>query len=107
MLLKANFKDDKNVPSKIRDEAEQTDINQYSEKRKLQSPLRIQNPKCSKIPKSEKEFIEGKSNVNLEFSLGIDDISNLCDQLNSSSIEAKEESKDSTDDSDEEFVSLA
>ena len=89
-------------------QAEQTNANNLSKKRELQSPLRVQNPKESKRPNKNQSYTEENSAPRLEFSLGIDDISDLCDQLNSSSIEPKPEmNAENSSDSDEEFVSLA
>ena len=89
-------------------QAEKTSENNLSKKRELQSPLRVQNPKESKRPNKNQSYTEENSAPRLEFSLGIDDISDLCEQLNSSSIEPKPEiNAESSSDSDEEFVSLA
>ena len=89
-------------------QAEKTSENNLSKKRELQSPLRVQNPKESKRPNKNQSYTEENSAPRLEFSLGIDDISDLCEQLNSSSIEPKSEvNAENSSDSDEEFVSLA
>ena len=89
-------------------QAGQTNEKKLSEKRKLQSPLRVQNPKESKRPNKNQSYNEENSAPRLEFSLGIDDISDLCEQLNSSSIEPTSEiNAENSSDSDEEFVSLA
>ena len=112
MLQKANFEGAiASVSNSGTDDgvkAEQTIEKKLSEKRKLQSPLRVQNPKESKRPNKNQSYNEENSAPRLEFSLGIDDISDLCEQLNSSSIEPKSEiNAENSSDSDEEFVSLA